>query len=77
MTRPKISDEQAQQLLDVVRYTLDFHEWCEMPRVKDPRCGEMHYQNCAEDPCSGCREESVARKAAKWERKESSSCDRP
>jgi len=78
VTKPKISEDQAQELLKIVRYALDEHEWCEYPVHVDPRCGTGHSAHCdsmKEDPqmndrrqvpCRGCRMAAKAEKAAKW-----------
>ena len=81
MTRPKISPDQAQKLLETVRYTLNYHEWCVHPSYTDSRCGGRHHpiecdeidsmfvdKNTPHDgyPCEGCRARTKAVAAAKW-----------
>lgn len=69
MTKPKISDKQAQTLLEVVRYTLDVHEWCEQPPHDCGACGHRHYMDCDGDDvnvCEGCSMRRKAEAAAKW-----------
>jgi hypothetical protein len=54
MTKAKASEARAQELLTVVRYVLDNHEWCEYPLVK---CAEGHTysQMCVKPACPGCK----------------------
>lgn len=70
MTKPKIDEKRAQDLLDVVRYALDNHEWCEYPPHVDPFCGQVHGTDCASlkdgTKCEGCRTKEKAERAARW-----------
>jgi hypothetical protein len=81
MSKSKIDDARAQKLLEIVRYVLDYHEWCEMPAHTDTRCHKRHNEYCgevelecvekhqwdSEIPCDGCKMRKKAELVAKWE----------
>lgn len=70
--KSKIDEARGQALLELVRYTLDFHEWCEYPFEVDARCGQRHQIECTErdggsgEECPGCTMKNQAEYVAKW-----------